>query len=268
MSEEDIAYSLMPDNVRSQEFGEFSPDQAYEALFSNRSLEDYDVALLGVPESEIFLERFEKIFNDSEFSDLFVKENYLENISDSGLDIDEGQVRTYQYQDEPSRVADVQALEELRNENPLLLVTWSYNVPRTNFETSRNTEMEGLNDGYTLKFDDFEDMRVSETGLMEWFKGAVFTARDTIPEIENITGNIASRMPETVDFSGGSFEYEVENIDNHDYITIGIPWSDNRSEIDKRHSMESFKSNTVPGWQLIKDNLKKGGRRITDEFNY
>ena len=268
MSEEDIAYSLMPDNVRSQEFGEFSPGQAYEALFSSKSLEDYDVALLGVPESELFLERFEKIFNDSEFGDLFVKESYLENISDSGLNIEGGRVHTYPYQDEPSRVADVQALEDLGNENPLILVTWSYNAPRTNFETSRNTEMEGIEDGYALRFNDFEDIRVSETRPLEWFKGAVFTAGDTIPEIDNITENIAPRMPETVDFSGESFEYEVENIGNHDYITIGIPWSDNRSEVDKRHSMESFKSNTVPGWQLVKDNLKKGGRRISDEFNY
>jgi len=258
----------MPDNVRSKEFGEFNPEKAYNSLFSNRSIEDYDVALLGVPESELFLERFEKVFNDSKFNNLFVKEGYTEKISDSGLDIEEEKMQTYTYKDKPSRVADVQALEESKNGNPLILGTWSYNVPRTNFETARNTGMEGLEDGYALNFDDFEAMKVSETRPTEWFKGAVYTAGDSIPEIENISENIASRIPGTVDFSGESFEYEFENIGDHDYITIGIPWSDSRSEIQKRHSMETFKSNTVPGWQSIKDNLKKGGKRISDDFNY
>jgi|GEM_PF-2645947 len=268
MSEDDVAYSLMPDNVRSKEFDDFESEQAYNSLFSDRDLKDYDVALLGVPEPELFLERFEQIFGNSDLGNLFLKESYLEPISDSGLNTDESRIHTYPYQGEPSRVADVKALEELKGDKPLLLVTWSYNVPRTNFETARNTDMEGLKDGYPLKFDDFEGMNVSESTPAEWIKGAVYTAGDSIPELSGLTENIANRMPETADFSGEEFEYEPENISDHDYITVGVPWSDDPAEIDKRHSMESFKSNTVPGWQLIKNGLKKGGERISDEFNY
>jgi len=268
MSEEDVAYSLMPDNVRSQEFGEFESEQAYNSLFSDRNLRDYDVALLGVPEPELFLERFKQIFENSDIGDLFLKESYLEPISDSGLITDESRIHTYPYQSEPSRVADIQALENLKGDKPLLLVTWSYNVPRTNFETARNTDMEGLSDGYPLKFDDFEGMNVSDATPAEWIKGAVYTAGDSIPELSGLTENITAKLPETVDFSRGEFEYEPENIGDHDYITVGVPWSDNPAEIDKRHSMESFKSNTVPGWQLIKNRLKKGGGKISNEFNY
>ena len=268
MSEYDVAYSLMPDNVRSHEFGEFNPEKAYETLFSDRGLADYDIALLGVPEPELFLKRFEQIFSDSDIEDLFVKKSYKESISDSSLNTDESNIHTYTYQDKPSRVADVQALEELKQDEPLLLITWGYNVPRTNFETSKNTDMEGLKDGHILKFDDFGRMNVSETSPTEWIKGAIYTTGDSIPELSLLTENIGQRLPKTVDLGGESFEYETEDIRNHDYITIGIPWSDNPEEIDKRHSMETFKSNTLPGWQSVKNFLKKGGRKASDEFNY
>jgi hypothetical protein len=270
MSEKDLAYGIVPNNVRaSKDFREqFDPEQAYEAI-----PEEYDLAILGVPEEHEFIERLAMMYEGSEFQGtIHTKPGYIDQIKeDERLNFDPRQIQEINYEDEPSRRADLEALnQQLDSGQNVMLMTWSYNVPRTNFEANDILDQEGAADAYAANFEEFDEMNVGKEdfNFSEWLKGAAYTLGDTIPQTEAVTANIADKFPQTTSFEGESFNYSLTEHKDPHYITVGVPWSDQKKEIDKRHSMETFKNNLVPGWQEAKDLLKKPGRQLTDEFNF
>jgi hypothetical protein len=267
---EDLAYSTVPDNVRAAERfpEEFEPGEAAE-YFQDQ---EYDIAVLGTPEEDKFLDRLGFLLEDTELDgNIYIKPGHSDAImDDSRLDVSEDMVEIYEYQEEPSRRADLEAINEIHDpDSNLLLATWSYNVPRTNQEAERALDLEGASDGYFLEFEDFDSMDVSSGFMTDaWVKGAFYTLADSIPETAPVTSKIADRFPDHLDSDGESFNCEVGEAKDSEYITVGVPWSDDIEEINKRHSMELFKNNIAPGWQDAKDGLKKAGRLLSDDFDY
>ncbi|MFQ3275509.1 MAG: hypothetical protein ACI9SF_000661 [Candidatus Nanohaloarchaea archaeon] len=267
---EDLVYSTVPDNVRaaSQFPEEFEPGKAAE-YFQDQ---EYNIAVLGTPEEDKFFDRLGFLLEDTELTgNIYSKPEHASTIiEDDRLDVAEDMVEAYEYQEEPSRRADLEAINEIHDpDSNLLLATWSYNVPRTNQEAERALDLEGVSDGYFLEFEDFDSMDVS-SGFMTtaWIKGALYTLADSIPETAPVTSKIADSFPQHLDSEGESFNYEMGRNRHPEYVTAGVPWSDDIEEINKRHSMELFKNNIAPGWQDAKDGLKKAGRLLSDDFDY
>lgn len=269
MNSENLIHGMVPDNVRAAEDynEEFSPKLSGEVLS-----EDYDLAVLGVPREKVFLDRLGFLLEDEEISgEVLSKPEYVQELAeDERLEISRDNIKEFSYDEEPSRRADLEAINQIHDgENDLVMATWSYNVPRTNYEASSALSLDGVSDSYHIEFPEFDSMEVS-TGFMSmpWFKGALYTLADSVPETSSITSGIADGLPQHISSDGESFSYEVEETRRPSYFTIGVPWSDEIEEINKRHSMELFKNNVAPGWQKVKDGLKSTGRVLSDDFDY
>jgi hypothetical protein len=268
MSEENLVYGSVPPNVRVHDnFHElFDPGTALNEYFSEDSLGEYEIAIMGVPSQQKFFASIEAMLDGADAPQHVYHKPEAENQLDR-FDWDVGST-AITYEGEESRFADLKELNNLTDQD-LVLMTWDYNVPRTNVIASEALDQNGVEDGYSLTFNEFEDTDVSRSlrqilGLNS-LKGATYTLGDSKPALSTFTDSIGQFFPMSVNFDGENFDYSVERSESPRYLTVGVPWSDNPNEIDKRQSMEIFKAN-LP--QSPKDQLKKMGRLIPGRFRF
>ncbi|MFB6115436.1 MAG: hypothetical protein ABEK04_04015 [Candidatus Nanohalobium sp.] len=233
---------LTPPNVRTHESYWEEMDFSKAREWYEDEIEGFDnVVLMGVPGEEVesYTDFASEALQSEAFSDADIYAHEEEGEALEGFDYEE-----ISYESMPSRIGDVEWMNEVIPEDEnVAVLSMDYNT-RTGFEVDRRMESHDTFGQFALNFDDFNSF---STGRY---------LKNKLPLTETFQN-------ETED-EGKSFEYDVPEVEGEAAVVLNVPFSTEIEDYDSKMRTEAFRHGLarLPYGQRMKDI----GKRVVNWF--
>lgn len=238
---------LSPPNVRThKDYEDVDLSDAKEWL--REDIEAFDnVVFMGVPGSEKkqFTETGQRILESelTEDAEVYAHEGV-------GEGLEEFDYEDISYSDSPSRIADIEWMnEEFSEDESVAVVSFDYNV-RTGSELDGRMNSHDTFSQFALDFEDFQSFNI--TNYIKGFFPGTESFRDKVKDSEK------------------GFDYETPDVDGEPVVVLNVAYSDSIDDYDEKMRSEALRDGLakLPYGQEMKDLGKKGLDRVLGGFEY